>query len=82
MISTRLSSLPVSCGSWCYPLLSIFRMVIMLVVLILAVLFALRGYAPEAIIGPVLALVAGAVATIDRLVGVQRVRPVSALPAV
>jgi hypothetical protein len=54
----------------------------MLVVLILAVLFALRGYAPEAIIGPVLALVAGAVATIDRLVGVQRVRPVSALPAV
>jgi hypothetical protein len=58
------------------------RTVIVLAVLVLAVVFALRGYAPEAITGPVLVLVAGAIAAADRLVvGVQRGRAVSAFPA-
>ncbi|MGH3934362.1 MAG: hypothetical protein ACRDS1_05200 [Pseudonocardiaceae bacterium] len=82
MITIRCSTLPISCrASRCCPLLSICRIVVVLAVLVLAVVLALRGYAPAAITGPVLVLVAGAVAAADRLIGVQRVRPVSALPA-
>jgi hypothetical protein len=86
MIIACCSGLPVSCrGPRCWPPLSICRTVIVLAVLVLAVVFAvvfaLRGYAPETITGPALVLVAGAIAAADRLVGVQRGRAVSALPA-
>jgi hypothetical protein len=83
MIIACCSGLPISCrGPRCWPPLSMCRTVIVLAVLVLAVVFALRGYAPEAITGPVLVLVAGAIAAADRLVvGVQRGRAVSALPA-
>jgi hypothetical protein len=71
--------LPVSCrGPRCWPPLSICRTVIVLAVLVLAVVFALRGYSPEAITGPALVLVAGVIAAADRLVGAQRERPASA----
>jgi hypothetical protein len=74
--------LSVSCrGSRCWPRLSICRTVIVLAVVVLAVVFALRGYAPGLITGPVLVLVAGAVAAADRLVGAQQERPASALPS-
>lgn len=54
-----------------------------LVVLVLAVVLASRGYAPGAITGPVLVLVlvAGTVAAADRLTGVPGMGPVSAPPA-
>lgn len=84
MITVRCLKPPICCrGSCCccYPLLSICRIVIVVAVLVLAVVLALRGYPPEAITGPVLVLVAGAVAAVDRLLGVQRVRTASALPA-
>ena len=81
MVIARCSGLPVSCGLRCCPLLPICRMVMVLVVLVVAVVLALRGYSPEAITGPVLVLLVGAVAAADRLVDVRRVRPVSALPA-
>jgi hypothetical protein len=82
MIIAWCSGLPVSCrGSRCWPPLSICRTVIVLAVLVLAVIFAVRGYAPEAITGPVLVLVAGGIAAADRLVGIQRGRAVSAFPA-
>jgi hypothetical protein len=68
-------------GPWCWPSLSICRTVIVLAVLVLAVVLASRGYPPDAITGPVLVLVVGAIAAADRLVGVQRGRAVSALPA-
>lgn len=61
-------------------MLSICRVVV-LVVVVLAVVLALRGYPPKAITGPVLVLVGGAVAAVDRLVGVGRRRRVSALLA-
>jgi hypothetical protein len=57
----------------------VFRVVVVLAVLVLAVVLALRGYPPGTIAGPVLVLVAGTVAAADRLVGVQGVRAVSAL---
>ena len=57
------------------------RVVVVLVVMVLAVVLALRGYPVGAITGPVLVLVAGAVAAADRLTGVPRVGPVLALPA-
>jgi hypothetical protein len=41
--------------------------VVVLAVLILVVVLALRGYAPEAIVGPVLMLVAGTVTAAGRL---------------
>jgi hypothetical protein len=66
-------------GSRCCPLLSIGRIVIVLVVLILAVILVVQGYPPEAITGPVLVLLAGAVAAADRLVGMGRTRPASVL---
>lgn len=82
MIIACCSGLPVSCrGPRCWPPLSMCRTVIVLAVLVLAVFFASRGYAPEAITGPVLVLVVGAITAADRLVGVQRGRAVSALPA-
>jgi hypothetical protein len=68
-------------GSRCCPLLSIGRIVIVLAVLILAVVLAVQGYPPETITGPVLALVAGAVAAADRLIGMERMRSVSVLAA-
>jgi hypothetical protein len=52
-----------------------------LAVLVLAVVFALRGYSPEAITGPALVLVAGVIAAADRLVGAQRARPASVPPS-
>jgi hypothetical protein len=82
MFIVRCSLLPVSWrGSCCYPLLSICRIVVMLVVLALAVVLALRGYAPGTIVPQVLVLVAGTVAAADRLVGAQRARAISTLPA-
>lgn len=82
MITACCSGLPVCCrGPRCWPPLLICRTVIVLAVLVLAVVFALRGYSPEAITGPALVLVAGAIAAADRLVGVQRGRAVSAFPA-
>lgn len=81
MIIVRLSLLPVSCGSRCWPLLSVCRVVVVLVVLVLAVVLASRGYAPGDITGPVLVLVAGAVAAADRLTAVPGMGPVSAPPA-
>lgn len=81
MIIARCSRPPASCHvSPCCPLLSIGRIVIALAIFVLAVVLARRGYSPGAITGPVLVLVTVAVAAADRLIGVQRVRPVSALP--
>ncbi len=81
MIISRCSRLPACCqGFRCCPLLSIGRIVILLAIFVYAVVLVLRGYSPGAITGPVLVLVAVAVAAADQLVGVQRVRPVSALP--
>lgn len=81
MTIARCSRPPASCQvSPCCPLLSIGRIVIVLAVFVLAVVLALRGYSPVAITGPMMVLVAVAVAAADRLVVVQRVRPVSALP--
>lgn len=82
MMIVRCLRLPVSCRRSCCCLpLPICRMVIVLAVLVLAVILALRGYPPGAITGPVLVLVAGAVAAADRLVGLRQVRTVSASPA-
>lgn len=80
MITNRCSTLPVPCrGSpCCPPLLPIWRIVVVLAVLVLAVILALRGYPPEAITGPVLVLVAGAVAAADRVAPGHRERSVSA----
>jgi len=64
-----------------YRLVSACRIVIVLIVLILAMVLALRGYSPEAITGPVLVLVVGTVGVVDRLVGVQSVQAVSTVPA-
>lgn len=64
-----------------YPLLSTCRIVVVLTVLALAVVFALQGYSPEAITGPMLVLVTGAVAASDRLVAIGHTRPVSGLTA-
>jgi hypothetical protein len=38
-----------------------------------------RGYPPEEIIGPMLVLVAGAVAVADRLLSIGPVQPISAV---
>jgi hypothetical protein len=82
MITACCLRLPVSCrGPRCWPPLSICRTVIVLAVLVLAVVFALRGYSPEAITGPALVLVAGVIAAADRLVGAQRARPASVPPS-
>ena len=68
MYIVRCLLLPGSChGSCCCPLLWICRVVVVLAVLILVVVLALRGYAPEAIVGPVLMLVAGTVTAAGRL---------------
>lgn len=68
-------------GSCCCPLLWISRVVVVLVVLILSVILALRGYTPGAITGSVLMLVAGAVTASGRLVGVQDERSTMTKPA-
>ncbi len=76
------SLLPGSCReSRCCPLLWVCRVVIVLAVLILAVVLALRGYPPEAITGPVLVLVAGAVTAANRLAGAQHRRSATPKPA-
>lgn len=76
---SRCLTLPRSrCGSC--SLLLVCRVVVMLAVVVLAVVLALWGYPPGTIAGPVLVLVAGGVWAADRLVGVQRVHAVSALP--
>jgi hypothetical protein len=80
MVIARCSRRPICWGSCCGRLLSICRVVV-LVVVVLAVVLALRGYPPKAITGPVLVLVGGAVAAVDRLVGVGRRRRVLALLA-
>lgn len=79
MTTTRCLTLSLPCRGSCCPLLVVFRVVVVLAVLVLAVVLALRGYPPGTIAGPVLVLVAGTVAAADRLVGVQGVRAVSAL---
>ena len=81
MIATRCLRSPFSCGGSCGLLLVLCRVVVVLVVMVLAVVLALRGYPVGAITGPVLVLVAGAVAAADRLTGVPRVGPILALPA-
>ncbi len=78
----RRSLLPGSCReSRCCPLLWICRVVIVLVVLILAVILALRGYPPEAIAGSVVVLVTGAVTAANQLASTQHGRPASPEPA-
>jgi hypothetical protein len=64
-----------------YRLLSSCRIVVVLTVLALGVVFALQGYSPEAITGPMLVLVTGAVAASERLVAIGRTPPVSGLTA-
>lgn len=79
---TRRLLLPDSCHwSCCCPLLWICRVVVVIAVLILAVVFALRGYPPEAITGPMLVLVAGAVTAAGRLVGAQHGPSATTKPA-
>ncbi len=65
---------------WCWPWLLIGRIVIVVTVLVVAAVFAMRGYPPDEIAGPMLVLVAGAVAAGDRLVSVGHAQPASALP--
>jgi len=80
MVTTRCLSFPIPYrGSYCYPLLSGCRIVVVLAVLVLAVVLTLRGYPPEAITGPILVLVAGTVAATDRLFGLEGARSVSGL---
>ncbi len=82
MIIVRCLKLPDSCRRLRYRLLlPICRIVIVLAVLVLAVVLALRSYPPGSIIGLVLVLITVAITAADRLVGVQRVHTVSALPA-
>jgi len=66
-------------GSRCCPLLLIGRIVVVVVVLAVAAVLTVKGYPPEEIIGPMLVLVAGAVAAADRLLGIGPVQPVSAV---
>lgn len=73
----RWLALLLPCRGPCYPLLLICRAAVLVAVVVLATIFALRGYAPGTIPGPVLVLVAGAVAAADRFIGVQRARVVS-----
>lgn len=80
MVNTRVSLVRVSSRrSHCCPLLLICRVVMVFLVLLVLVVFALRGYSPEIITDPVLVLMAGAIAAADQLVGVWRVRAASAL---
>jgi hypothetical protein len=79
MITARCLTLSLSYRGPGYPLLSSCRIVVVLTVLALAGVLAVRGYSPEAIAGPILVLVAGAVAAAERLVGIAHTRPVSAL---
>lgn len=58
--------------------MSLGRIVIVIVVLVVVVVFAVQGYPPEAITGPMLVLVSGAVAAADRLVGSGHGHPASA----
>lgn len=77
MIVARCLLFPVSYrGSYCYPVLAGCRVVVVLAVLVLAVVFALHGYPPETVTGPVLVLVVGVVGATDRLVGIARTRSV------
>jgi hypothetical protein len=80
MVITRCLSLPVYRAPQCWPWLLIGRIVIVITVLVVAAVFAVRGYPPGEIVGPMLVLVAGAVAAVDRLVSVGRAQPASALP--
>jgi hypothetical protein len=80
MVITRCLPLPVYRGPQCWPWLLIGRIVVVVPVLIVAAVFALRGYPPDEIAGPMLVLVAGAVAAADRLVSAGRAQPASALP--
>lgn len=83
MTIARCTRLPAFCQVSRCLLLPLGRIVIVLAVFVFAVVLALRGHSPEAITGPVLALVAIVVAAADRLVGVQHVQHVphgSALP--
>jgi hypothetical protein len=70
---------PSSTGRRCW-VLGVWRIVVTLAVLVVAVIFALRGYAPDAVAGPVLVLVVGTVAAVERLAGMQSARSVSVLP--
>jgi hypothetical protein len=80
MVIARCLSLPVCRESQCWRWLLIGRIVIVIAVLVVAAVFAVRGYPPGEIAGPMLVLVAGAVAVVDRLVSVGRAQPASALP--
>jgi hypothetical protein len=84
MVVTRCLPLPAyrvpRCWCWCWPWLLIGRIVIVVTVLVVAAVFVTRGYPPDEIAGPLLVLVAGAVAAGDRLVSVGHAQPASALP--
>jgi hypothetical protein len=60
-------------------LLLIGRIVVVVLVLVVAAVLAVRGYPPEEITGPILVLVAGAVAAADQLLSVGSRQPVSAV---
>jgi hypothetical protein len=80
MVITRCLSLPVCREPQCWRWLLIGRIVVVIAVLVVAAVFAVRGYPPGEIAGPMLVLVAGTVAVVDRLVSVGRGQPTSALP--
>jgi hypothetical protein len=80
MVVTRCLPLPAYRVPRCWPWLLIGRIVIIVTVLVVAAVFAMRGYPPDEIAGPMLVLVAGAVAAGDRLVSVGPAQPASALP--
>ncbi len=80
MVITRCLSLHGYRVPQCWPWLLIGRIVIVITVLVVSAVFAVRGYPPGEIAGPMLVLVAGAVAAVDRLVSVGGAQPSSALP--
>jgi hypothetical protein len=80
MVIARCLSLPVYRQPQRWRWLLIGRIVIVVTVLVVAGVFAVRGYPPGEIAGPMLVLVAGAVAVVERLVGEGRAQSASALP--
>jgi hypothetical protein len=79
MMISRCLPLPVYREPQRWPWLLIGRIVIVITVLVVAAVLAVRGYPPDEIAGPMLVLVTGAVAAVDRL-SVGCAQPASALP--
>lgn len=80
MVIARCLTLPVYREPQCWPWLLLGRIVIVITVLVVVAVLAVQGYPPDEIAGPMLVLVTGAVAAVDRLVSVGRAQPASALP--